>query len=316
MKWSASAPANIALIKYMGKNPGVINSPANTSVSYTLDHLRSFVCLELHENLSQDKWEPLQNEHAIFVPELTLKAQQRYINHLNFIKQYFNFTGNFIIRSANNFPAGCGIASSAASFAALTLCTANALTDLTGNEPLSLAIMADLSRQGSGSSCRSFFGPWVIWQDKTIKKIELPYSHLLHQVVVISEQHKAISSSEAHLRVQTSLLYTGRIERAQQRLTELMDALANQNWQAAYKITWQEFWDMHALFETSDQPFGYFQAGTLEVLNYLRTGWENSGDGPIITIDAGPNVHLLFRPDQASMASKIKNELTKKFIVL
>jgi len=316
MKWQASAPANIALIKYMGKSSAANNLPANISLSYTLEHLRSFVELELNNNLTQDQWEPLQDSRAAFIPTLNANAQQRYINHLVFIKKQFNFTGHFIIRSANNFPAGCGIASSAASFAALTLCAVNALVELTQREPLRILAIANLSRQGSGSSCRSLLGPWVFWQGQTVEAIELPYKHLHHFVVVITEQHKNITSSEAHQRVLTSPLYAGRIERAEQRYQQLIAAFNQQNWSKAYEIVWQEFSDMHALFETAAQPFKYIQTETQEVLDYLRVYWENNGDGPLVTLDAGPNVHVLFRDDQIAMFNAMKKEFATNYMIL
>ena len=49
MTWFAQAPANIALIKYMGKENEHTNSPANPSLSYTLPHLLSHVTLDQHE---------------------------------------------------------------------------------------------------------------------------------------------------------------------------------------------------------------------------------------------------------------------------
>ncbi len=39
----ASAPSNIALIKYMGKVDTATNKPTNSSLSWTLNSLRSFV---------------------------------------------------------------------------------------------------------------------------------------------------------------------------------------------------------------------------------------------------------------------------------
>ena len=42
-KWVASAPSNIALIKYMGKTDEQDNRPTNRSLSYTLNHLRTTV---------------------------------------------------------------------------------------------------------------------------------------------------------------------------------------------------------------------------------------------------------------------------------
>ena len=50
--WSGTAPANIALIKYMGKNVG--NVPTNTSLSYTTPQFYTTVQIALCEG-AQDK---------------------------------------------------------------------------------------------------------------------------------------------------------------------------------------------------------------------------------------------------------------------
>ena len=59
----ASAPSNIALIKYMGKTSESGNWPTNASLSYTLEHLRSFVVLE-PEGGEQDQWKPLAGRNV------------------------------------------------------------------------------------------------------------------------------------------------------------------------------------------------------------------------------------------------------------
>ncbi len=53
----ASAPSNIAVIKYMGKTSKEVNLPSNASLSFTLEHLRSFVVIEPREG--EDDWQPL-----------------------------------------------------------------------------------------------------------------------------------------------------------------------------------------------------------------------------------------------------------------
>ena len=55
----ASAPSNIALIKYMGKIAGSGNQPTNASLSYSLDHLRTIVQLEPIAG-PEDRWAPLE----------------------------------------------------------------------------------------------------------------------------------------------------------------------------------------------------------------------------------------------------------------
>lgn len=311
MKWIAYAPANIALIKYMGKEDHTQNFPSNPSLSYTLDHLRSYVELET-STASEDQWEPMANRNDF---RLTPNEQKRFLNHLAFIKNYFNYTGTFYLRSANDFPTACGLASSASSFAALTKCAVNALCEIQNKPLLSLKEISSLSRQGSGSSCRSLFYPYALWQYDYAEEITLPYPDLLHMTVVVTQEQKKVSSSMAHRLVTQSLLFDSRPKRATLRLEQLLSAFQDKNWHRAYEIVWQEFWDMHALFETTTPSFGYLSAASLTVLALLRQYWENNHDGPLITMDAGPNIHLLFRPDQQSAYQEIA-ELLKPHYTL
>lgn len=306
MKWTAHAPSNIALIKYMGKLDETTNLPSNPSLSYTLNHLLSYVELELaHE---ADKWEPLivNEENKQF---LNSSQQAKFIKHLNVIKNKLGFSGHFIIRSGNNFPMGTGLASSASSFAALTTCAVTAISEILQIPMLDQTHLALLSRQGSGSSCRSFFKPWALWDKDKVSSIDLPYASLIHRVVVVSKDEKEVSSREAHNRVISSPLFEGRFHRATSRLNNLIHALSKKDWKEAYIIVWEEFEDMHKLFETSAIPFSYMTKSTHEILEYLRKIWYEYNDGPLVTLDAGPNIHLLFRNDQKELISMIETNL-------
>jgi diphosphomevalonate decarboxylase len=306
-QWLAHAPANIALIKYMGKDDQTTNLPANPSLSFTLNRLNSTVSLESHPG-KKDFWEPLEIPGLEnFV--LSLEGQQRFLNHLAFLKQHFSYHGGFTVRSNNNFPLSTGLASSASSFAALTQCAVEALCDLTQQPLPPVETIATLSRHGSGSSCRSFFSPWALWENDKVHGIDLPYQDLFHEVILVNHEIKAVSSSKAHELVKTSPLYPGRAERATQNLSDLLDALQGKNWNAAYQICWREFHDMHALFSSCAQPFSYISERSLEVLDHLQADWQKNQDGPIITMDAGPNIHLLYRPDQKEMARVFKQDV-------
>jgi len=303
-KWSATAPSNIALIKYMGKKDVSKNLPDNPSLSYTLPHLVTKVEIE-KSDLDEDVWEPLKEE-GFFELRLGPNEAERYLKHFQFLKKKFEISGFYKVRSANNFPENCGLASSASSFAALTKTAAVAFCDMTDRELLSPEEMGGLSRLGSGSSCRSFLEPWCVWSDETVFKMDFPYKKLIHMVVMSDAERKKVSSSQAHKNVQSSLLYEGREERATLRMGLLTQALGNQNWKQAYELCWAEFWDMHALFETSSPSFGYMNGGTFSVLKFAKAIWRQIDDGPLVTMDAGPNVHLLFRPEQAEMAKSLK----------
>lgn len=315
MHWLAQAPANIALIKYMGKKDEHSNLPDNSSLSYTLNNLLSTVTLE-PITTAKDIWEPLNIPGAADF-HLAEQGQKRFLNHLQRIKNYFGYEGGFLVQSSNNFPHSSGLASSASSFAALTKCATRALSELTGTDLPSTAEQARLSRQGSGSSCRSFYTPWALWRGDEVNAIELPYMQLHHQVVVISGEEKEVSSSEAHKRVKNSPSYSSRPQRAEDNLKSLLNVLRAKEWQAAYQICWREFQDMHQLFATSPQPFHYMTDRCHELLKILQHFWEQKGDGPLITMDAGPNIHLLYREDQYDLSQEIKqNYLVGNYDVL
>lgn len=307
MHWLAHAPANIALIKYMGKKDERSNNPDNSSLSYTLNNLLSTVKLE-KISANEDVWKPLVIAgQPVFT--LSVAGEQKFLNHLARIKKYFGYDGNFLVESCNNFPHSSGMASSASSFAALTRCAVFALAELTHKELPSVDEQASLSRLGSGSSCRSFYSPWSLWQNNnTVTSIELPYSELLHQVIVISSEQKNVSSSEAHQRVKTSPSYATRAERAEDNLAQLLLAFGAEDWVRAYQICWREFQDMHQLFTTCAQPFSYITANSLDILDKLEQFWNKKGDGPIVTMDAGPNIHLLYRPEQMEIAREFKRD--------
>jgi diphosphomevalonate decarboxylase len=306
MHWVAHAPANIALIKYMGKKDESSNNPDNSSLSYTLNNLLSTVKLE-QTNAQTDRWEALRTPNT---PEFVLSetGEKKFLNHLARIKSHFDYEGSFLVQSCNNFPHSSGMASSASSFAALTRCAMFAFSELAGKDMPSVTEQALMSRLGSGSSCRSFFSPWAMWRGDEVFPVDLPYPELGHQVVVISSAVKAVSSSEAHKRVKSSVHYETRSQRVEENLAQLLEAFHKQDWASAYQICWREFQDMHQLFSTCEQPFSYITENTQAVLKDLQQFWDKKGDGPLVTMDAGPNIHLLYRPDQIDIAREFKRE--------
>jgi diphosphomevalonate decarboxylase len=235
--------------------------------------------------------------------KLSETGRQKFLNHFARLKAQWGVRGNYKVSSANNFPADCGIASSASSFAAVTLAAYQLAKSQNAKLDLSMNDLSKVSRLGSGSSCRSFFSPWSIWRDEGGEAWDCPL-RLEHAVILVADEKKAVSSSQAHALVNSSLLFQGRVERAGVRLNQLQLALQSGDWGRAFELCWSEFWDMHALFETSEPSFGYMTAKTLEVLERTRLLWRSKGDGPLVTMDAGANVHLLFRPEQVAVADQ------------
>jgi diphosphomevalonate decarboxylase len=309
MSWQASAPSNIALIKYMGKLDFSRNIPSNASLSYTLENLKTYVEIEQLDGV-EDQWKPLVQAGCLS-PIFSIKGQQRFLNYFKKLKELYNVKESFLIKSANNFPSDSGMASSASSFAALTLAADNAFSSL-GYKNHSDQTLYQLSREGSGSSCRSFFSPWAIWKKTEVFAPKIKLQKLLHDVVLVDITIKEVSSGDAHKRIETSPNNVGRKERAEKRLEDLLAAFNEDNWKGAYNIVWDEFMDMHELFETSEPLFCYRTEKSYLVLQYIREFWKDRNDGPLVTMDAGPNVHLLWREDQALLRDQLQSYLADK----
>ena len=339
--FTARAPSNIALIKYMGKDDSELNLPANGSLSLTLSRLCSVAQIRRLECAGQEpksKWvaeAPIDArvELSLESPLLGDAGVGRILRHVERVRKACGeiFAGyeielaapaDFELRAANTFPPSAGIASSASSFSAVTLATAHACAKNSArfcevfDESLEFKReLASLSRQGSGSSCRSFEGPWVLWEETQAaglltgarsqsSDLSLDLSlktmpAMSDFVLIVSAQPKAVGSSEAHRRVKASPLWDGRAERAQERLRDIAAAIGEANLPMIARIAWSEAWEMHSLFHTSAEPFTYWEPATLDALSFFApfvTGSEATRAGlstPIVTLDAGPNVHVL-----------------------
>ncbi len=312
--WSAEAPSNLALIKYMGKSDVSQNQADNPSLSWTMNHLKTRVEIR-PQKVPLDSWGPLVGSPEYSI-KLSGKAELKFLDHFRFLKEKWGLTGFYKISSGNNFPSDCGLASSASSFAALTKASFEVAKETRPDVELSPSDLPYLSQAGSGSSCRSFVKDWCLWNGDSIGPVELPNKDLIHQVIVVSSGFKRVSSSQAHLKVKSSLLYEGRNHRARLRLDKLNTAFKNHDWEQAYQICWAEFMDMHMLFETAQPHFSYFTPDTWVVLNEVREYWRKISDGPIVTMDAGPNVHLLYKKNQKPMANQFRKKFESKFQVL
>ena len=287
------SPSNIALIKYMGKRPH--NIPVNTSLSYTLDSYTSGVQL-IPISGQKDQWSPLVGKPWLPI-QLSAKEKEKFLNFFQTLKKIFGLTQYYEVQSANNFHKSAGMASSASSFSALTKASYHqALSE--GGTAWTPEQLSMVSRQGSGSSCRSFFKPWCVWDQKGARNIQLPFQKLLHKVIWMDPTEKKVPSSLAHQRVPTSPYFKGRGDRAEKRLKQLLQAFQQKNWKKIYLIVKEEFEDMHRLFETSQPAFSYRNDKTQQVLEKVDQYWKENQDGPLVTMDAGANVHLLYQPHQ------------------
>jgi diphosphomevalonate decarboxylase len=308
------APSNIAYIKYMGKIKSEGNVPTNSSLSLTLNKFITEVHLSL-PNQEKDSWEPLVKD-SFYPLELSEFGKSKFLNFFYNLKEVFQIKGFYSIKSANNFPSDCGIASSASSFAALTLAAYKLKQFQDSDFSLTTKELALISQKGSGSSCRSFFRGYCEWTNEGV--FSLPYSvdNLSHKVLILGSEKKQVSSSQAHRQVLTSTKFVNRPERAEDRFLNLKKALHESDWSRLSQICFDEFVDMHELFETSNPPFSYRNEDCEKLLKILKENFYGKAYGPLVTMDAGPNIHLIYKNEDENLVSDFLLQYFNQGLVL
>jgi diphosphomevalonate decarboxylase len=307
------ANANIALIKYWGNRDEKLRLPANPSLSMTLNGLETETTVEFSEGRSED-------EVVIGGEVQAGPARERVVAQLDVIRARADLPLRARVESANNFPAGAGIASSASAFAALTLAAA-AAAGLT----LSEAELSTLARQGSGSAARSIPGGFAQWHVGTpdapgssFAETIAPADHweLRDVIAVVSQKHKAIGSTGGHALAATSPLQAARVSTTGQRLERCRDALLARDFARLTEVVELDSNLMHAVMMTSTPPLFYWEPITLAIMKSVRR-WRGEGLDVCYTIDAGPNVHCLCPREAAGeVERRLRENLDVKSILV
>jgi diphosphomevalonate decarboxylase len=135
-------------------------------------------------------------------------------------------------------------------------------------------------------------------------------------VVVVGETTKKVSSSEGHVLTESSPFYKARLLRMEEKIEKIKKALKDRNFQQFGEILEGEAINMHVVMMTSYPPLFYWRPKTMEIILAVQD-WREEGISVYLTIDAGPNVHLIC---QAADEKKVLKKLgvvrgIKKIIV-
>ncbi len=298
----AQASPNIAFIKYWGNRDNHLRLPVNGSISMNLDGLFTRTSVTFNSS-AQDSL--TINEHAIMG-----KGLERVSSMLEIVRGMANIKERADVVSTNNFPAGAGIASSAAAFAALALASSNA-AGLT----LSEAQLSQLARRGSGSASRSIPSGFVEWKmgtgndDSVAESIAPPENWALADcIAIVNASHKKTGSTEGHAIAGTSPLQNARVADTPRRLDICRNAILNKDFEAFANIIEHDSDVMHSVMMTSNPPLMYWQAATVGIFHEVRA-WRASGLPAAYTVDAGANVHVICLSEQAEAVRKRLSEI-------
>ncbi len=297
---TAAAHPNIAFIKYWGNRDDRLRLPLNSSISMNLAGLETRTTVRFEPGLERDlltiNGEPASGDALV-----------RTVTFLDHLRRMAGTPLHARVVSATNFPAGAGIASSAAAFAALALAGSRAL-----GLQLSERQLTVLARRGSGSAARSIPGGFVEWhaadrdEDSFAESIAPPeHWDLIDCIALIRTEHKKIGSTAGHALAGTSPLQAARIDDAPRRLELCRTALLRRDFSAFAEVVELDSNLMHAVMMTSSPPLYYWAPESLAVMKAVAD-WRRENIEACFTLDAGPNVHVL---STAQYAGEVKARL-------
>lgn len=303
------SPSNIALVKYWGKFGDQM--PRNPSLSMTLRRSLTKTTIEYMEVPGQKE----VNLSFLFEGKLHASFEQRLMKYLVRISDKYPILSSLDLKisTQNTFPHSSGIASSASAFSALAVGILSLLEDV-GNEKLSEADFykeaSVLARLGSGSACRSVYGGFSVWGETDgfpeynnlaavplITPVHQIFQSLNDSILIVNAGTKKIGSSAGHQLMETNPFAQARYAQAQRHVAELHQVLSQGDLNRFIEIVEQEALTLHALMMESQPGYVLMEGGTLAIINRVRQFRKDTQIPLCFTLDAGPNVHLLY-PDQ------------------
>lgn len=245
---------------------------------------------------------------------------------LTSVESYFGWLSQmaFDISSENSFPHSSGIASSASSMSALAMCLCEIDAQLreVAFDEKQLQKASYIARLGSGSASRSIYPKLASWGvhptiDGSSDLFASPYDGVnpvfesIHDdVLIVSSDKKSVSSSAGHALMDTNPFASTRYQQASHNMTRLLEAMKSDDLTTWGEIVEDEAMTLHALMMCSHPSYVLMKPSTLTVIEKIR-GWRAETGLPLyFTLDAGPNVHILY-PDEITDEANdfIENQL-------
>ena len=307
------SPSNIALVKYWGKFGR--QYPSNPSISFTLSEAKSSLSMKVNpaDSLSCRLEFHGQRETAF---------EERIFGFLNSIKDDYPWLEHASIdmRSTNSFPHSAGIASSASAMSALALCLVDIDQQIQHqrweDSDDFRQRSSEVARLASGSASRSVYPFLARWGVSTIthkgsndyaeyagNDIHPIFSDYKNSILILSSATKSVSSSAGHKLMEGNRFADVRFKQANENLEQLLLAMTTVDMAEFIRIVEEEALTLHALMMTSNPSYILMEPQTIEAIRAIQAFREEKDVPVCFTLDAGPNIHMLY---PASYASQVE----------
>lgn len=288
---TAKAYPNIALVKYWGKKDEQLILPAAGSLSLTLNAFETVTTVSVSPEFTSDSF----TLNAQIQTGSSLRRVSAFLDHVRELAQCSDFAH---VESTNLAPTGAGLASSASGFAALAVAASHAY-----GLNLSTIELSRLARRGSGSAARSIIDAVAVWHagdsDETSYAEAVSAPEMSMTIVTVNDQPKKVSSREAMRRsALTSPFYDAWVHSTEESLRAMLEACRDNDFSRIGRITETHALRMHAVIQSCDPPIRYLSSVSIDIFDAVER-LRDSGVEAYATADAGPNVAVISRPEDA-----------------
>lgn len=300
------SPSNLALVKYWGKHG--LQLPRNASISFTLSAAHTET--RLRYQAKKDDGALAFDFYFHDAPKPSFRPKiEKLLWH--FQADFPSLTAYHLeIRSSNSFPHSAGIASSASGMSALALCLCSLAEEVGAwkaeDQGAFLRKASYYARLGSGSACRSLYPELAVWgktaaQEDSSDEYAVPFTeaHAVFKdfhddILFISKSEKSVSSTAGHALMEGNPYAEARYATAEANMQRLLPALAAGDLETFGEIAEEEALSLHALMMSSRPGYVLMEPNSLKAIQRLRHWREETGHPLYFSLDAGPNLHLLY----------------------
>ena len=324
VKWKS--PSNLAIIKYWGKHG--VQLPRNPSISFTLDEAHTITTIQYEKKSSKGI-----SIDFLFEGKNNELFQKKLEKFLGSVITYFPFLEDIhlAISSGNSFPHSSGIASSASAMSAIALCLCDIEKQENGtliDDKIFYEKASYIARLGSGSASRSVYGGMAMWGKSVTHaaasdNFAVPYTDHIDEIfknfhddiLIVSKTEKSVSSTAGHALMNDNIYATNRYQQANDRMATLLLALQEGDLATFGEICEDEALTLHALMMCSKPSYILMEPASLAIINEVRN-FRKEYDLPVyFSLDAGPNIHLLYPDHITEQVSYWKEDVLQAYCI-
>ncbi|KXK26224.1 MAG: hypothetical protein TR69_WS6001001219 [candidate division WS6 bacterium OLB20] len=322
MKATATAPANIAFIKYWGRKDHKLFLPLTTTNSMNLSACTAETVIEFGVSGGDTITITDNTGNSKEINNVPGEKDGMLYTTLDRVRQRTGVSDYAQVTSKLSFPMGAGIASSAAGMAAFVAAAYAAAGDMdTVNDREELSREIRLS--GSVSAARSSHDGFTEHlygetHEKAYTVQIAPAEHwdLVDLVAVLSPEEKKISSALGHSLADSSPFMQARLDYLNGKPELARQAILDKDFASLALLSEIDTINMHAVMMTSRPPAFYLSPASIDIMKNVISWREDQGLNVFYTFDAGPNPHVITTAAEAESVRKLLEKHSEVQFVL